>query len=86
MKQGKADKTVTAYKTHPVPHAMSPRGVSQYGYATGGQLKGEGRHTSVNTALPVGDGKGYAGPNPSPQRPGPGGGRTVHRSGSQGRH
>jgi hypothetical protein len=87
MKQGKADKETTFHKVgHPTTHAISPRGVSQYGYATGSRLTSTGHYTTENSALPVKQGPGYSGPTPPKEGIGPGGGRTVHKSGTQGRH
>jgi hypothetical protein len=87
MKQGRADKTTTDHKVaHPTTHDMSPRGVSQYGYATGSRLTSTGHYTTENSALPIKQGRGYEGPTPPAQGVGPGGGRTVHKSGTQGRH
>ena len=71
--------------------AISPRGVSQLGYSPGSTLSRTGAFTTQNSALPVFEGnKTAATPMGNtlaascPQ--GPGGGRTVHRSGMQGKH
>jgi hypothetical protein len=72
-------------------NVVSPRGVSQYGYATPGQVK-DGAHTDKNTSLnvferkaaaaaPMGNAKAL-----DVQGGGPGKGRTVMRSGTQGTH
>ena len=70
---------------------IDPRGVSQYGYATGSRIHKSGSYGTENTALPVNVGT-------APQVPmgnqvalnvkggGPGAGRTVMRTGSQSRH
>ena len=70
---------------------VSPRGVSQFGYSPGSTLDKSGSFTTKNSALPVFEGnKAAATPMGNtlaascPQ--GPGGGRTVHRSGMQGKH
>jgi hypothetical protein len=69
---------------------VSPAGVSQLGYATGDKLKGEGSHTGINTAQKV-----FQGTAPQVRSgndvaastvAGPGGSRTVLRSGGQGVH
>ena len=70
---------------------VDPRGLSAYGTAVGGKLKGTGSFTGENSALPVFEGNKTAatpmGNTLSASCPaGPGGGRTVHRSGMQGKH
>jgi hypothetical protein len=37
----------------PSSNKISPRGVSQYGYASGSMLRGEHNYTTQNSALPV---------------------------------
>jgi hypothetical protein len=75
----------------PSTNKISPRGVSQFGYATGGRLRREGSFTGDSTSLPVNAGV-------MPQVPmgnkvalnvgkgGPGAGRSVMARGSQGVH
>ena len=70
---------------------ISPRGASQYGYATGSRLNKTGSFTTHNSALPVNA-------ETMPKVPmgnavalnvkggGPGTGRTTYRSGYQGLH
>ena len=68
MKQGRADKTTTDHKVaHPTTHDMSPRGVSQYGYATGSRLTSTGHYTTENSALPIKQGRGYEGRHRQPK-------------------
>jgi hypothetical protein len=71
--------------------AMNPRGVSQFGYSPGSTLDKSGSFTTKNSALPVFEGNKAAatpmGNTLAASCPeGPGGGRTVHRSGMQGKH
>jgi hypothetical protein len=70
---------------------INPRGVSQYGYATGSRLSGTGSYTIENSALPVRAGTAKQEPLGNTialnvKGGGPGAGRTVMRAGSQGRH
>jgi hypothetical protein len=70
---------------------IDPRGVSQLGYSTGSLMTGPGGFTSKNSAIPV-----HAGTAPQVELGnkvagnvkggGPGAGRVVMRSGSQGQH
>ena len=62
------------YKTEPVTKAARPREVSHIGQALAYEPD------------PLFEGKGYEPPPPRPQAAGPGGGRDVMRSGSQGTH
>jgi len=75
MKQGTASYTKSDHKVEPKAHAISPKGVSQIGTAV-----------DPKAVEAVNKGAGYHGPTHQPQRPGPGGGRTVHHCGSQGKH
>src|SRR5262249_34919010 len=82
MKQGRAASGGSeSRKVEPKPHAISPRGVSQYGYATGSRMSSTGHYLTSNSALPVKEGQGFVGPTPPAQGVGPGGGRMVLRSG-----
>ena len=70
---------------------ISPRGVSQYGYATGSRISGTGSYTTENTALPVRAGAAKQEPLGNTialnvKGGGPGAGRTVMRTGTQGLH
>jgi len=69
---------------------ISPRGVSQFGYAAGSRMSKSGSYGTESSSLPVKAGT-------APQVPmgnavaastvcGVGGSRTVHRTGSQDRH
>jgi hypothetical protein len=70
---------------------VSPRGVSQLGYSPGSTLSRTGAFTTQSSALPVFEPKK---PNSVPfgnteaaaTVAGPGGSRTVYRSGYQGQH
>jgi hypothetical protein len=70
---------------------VSPRGVSQLGYSPGSTLSRTGAFTTQSSALPVLEPKK---PNPVPfgnteaaaTVAGPGGSRTVYRSGTQQQH
>jgi len=71
--------------------AISPRGVSQFGYSPGSTLDRAGSFTTKNSALPVFEGNKTAatpmGNTLAASCPeGPGGGRTVHKFGTQGQH
>ena len=79
-------------KTGPAStNKIDPRGVSQYGYATGSKIE-RGNYTTQNSALPVNQGTMKQVPLGNQValnvvgRAGPGAGREVHRSGSQGTH
>jgi hypothetical protein len=85
------NKSVEVRGGKPTTNVVSPRGVSEYGYATPGKLR-QGAHTGDNTALnvferkaaaaaPMGNAKAL-----DVQGGGPGKGRTVMRSGTQGTH
>src|SRR5215470_12992259 len=75
----------------PTTNVVSPRGTSQLGYSTGGKLRSAGGHTAENTSLSVFERK-------APEQAlgnqlatnveggGPGKGREVLRSGTQGVH
>jgi hypothetical protein len=71
--------------------AINPRGVSQFGYSPGSTLDKSGSFTTKNSALPVFEGNKTAatpmGNTLAASCPaGAGGGRTVHKSGTQGQH
>jgi len=86
MKQGRAGKETTFYKVaHPSTKAVDPGGADQLGQAMPDRMR-QGHHVPGNPADQLFKGKGYEGPKPPAQGVGPGGGRTVHKSGSQGRH
>jgi hypothetical protein len=70
---------------------IDPRGVSQYGYATGSTLKQAGSFTGKNSALPVNAGTTTQVPMGNAVARnvgagGPGAGRTIHRTGTQMMH
>lgn len=73
MKQG-AGKTVADWKAEPKARAVHPGAVDQQGQSLA--FKGD----------PLINGPGYHADAPPRQAAGPGGGRQVHKSGSQGRH
>src|SRR6516225_1705361 len=75
----------------PSTNKISPRGVSQLGYATGGRLRREGSFTSDSTSLPVNVGTMKQVPMGNAVatnvgKGGPGTGRTVMARGSQALH
>ena len=75
MRQGRADKSGReSWKTEPKPQVAHPEGVAQEGLAV------QFRKT------PVIGGQGFKPPGPRPAAEGPGGGRTIYRSGSQAHH
>jgi hypothetical protein len=75
MRQGRADRDGRAgWKTEPKSKAGNPEGVDQMGQALAFKHR------------PIFEGKGYSPPGPERAALGPGGGRTIHPSGSQGKH
>jgi hypothetical protein len=75
MRQGRASKEGRAsWKVEPKSKAASPEGVAQMGMALAFK-----HH-------PMLEGRGYAPPGPDRPALGPGGGRTIYRSGSQSKH
>src|SRR6516225_4953859 len=75
----------------PSTNVISPRGVSQYGYAAGSRLNKTGSFTTENSALPVNAGTMSQVPMGNAVARnvgggGPGTGRTVHRTGTQSLH
>lgn len=75
MRQGRADKSGRgSWKTEPKGQAGSPEGIDQLGQALAFKHK------------PVLEGSGYNPTTTSRPALGPGGGRTIHPSGSQGKH
>lgn len=76
MKQGRSSYTEAQKKVEPKPRVVNPGGADQYGQ----------HMTKASQATPVFGGAGFKKVSPPAQAAGPGGGRTVHRSGSQGKH
>lgn len=75
MKQGRADKDGReGWKREPIPKAVHETAVSELGRAV------------QFDKSPLYGGKGLEHNRPGSPTPGPGGGRTIHRSGSQGKH
>ena len=75
MRQGRASKdSRSGGKREPNPKAVHETAVSELGRAV--QYKKEDLY----------GGRGYKASSPRPASAGPGGGRTIHRSGTQGRH
>jgi hypothetical protein len=75
MRQGRATRDSDAgRKREPIVKKVHESAVADLGAAV--QYKKEELYA----------GKGYQPPGPRPARAGPGGGRTIHRSGSQGKH
>jgi hypothetical protein len=66
---------------------ISPRGVSQLGYATGSMMKGPGSFSSKNSALPINAGVASQVPSGNAVAAstvcGVGGSRTVYKTGTQ---
>jgi hypothetical protein len=85
MKQGRADiKGTYDGKVEPNSEFVNPGAVSYLGNKLG-------NHTTDDGDFPLkidpwGAGRGYTPPGPTPAPPGVGGGRTIHSSGSQGKH
>jgi hypothetical protein len=73
MKQGKS-RDSDFRKREPISKAVHETAVSELGRAV------------QHTPSPLYGGKGLTHSNPSPSRAGPGGGRTIHAHGSQGKH
>lgn len=86
MKQGRAGRDVSeSWKRDPIAKAKDLRGVSQIGQSIGNHVTGKSKVLS-NTAKSLDGGRGFNSPLGSPGTPGVGGGgRIIHRSGSQGR-
>jgi len=75
MKQGKADKEgKESWKVEPKNKAVSEEGIAEYGLA-------QGFHPRMLFAGPS-----FKQPSVGRNSLGPGGGRTIHPSGSQGKH
>jgi hypothetical protein len=80
-------KNSSAPKVEPKPYAMSPAASEQLwtslgNHATVQQTKG----VLPGAGVPLKSGPGYSAKGPTPTVAGPGGGRTVHKSGSQAMH
>jgi hypothetical protein len=73
MKQGKSSDTQFR-KREPIPKAVHETAASELGRAV------------QYTKSPLYGGKGLDHSHPSPSRAGPGGGRTIHPHGTQGKH
>jgi hypothetical protein len=73
MKQGKSSET-DFRKREPIPKAVHETAVSELGRSV------------QYTKSPFYGGQGLKPPGPSPSRAGPGGGRTIHPHGTQGKH
>jgi hypothetical protein len=74
MKQGRSSSDTSFRKREPIPKAVHETAVSELGRAV------------QYTKSPFYGGKGLTHSSPSPSRAGPGGGRTIHSHGSQGKH
>jgi hypothetical protein len=75
MRQGRASRDVKeSWKREPISKGVSETAVAELGRAV--QYKKDDLY----------EGKGYKSPGPERAAAGPGGGRTIHRSGSQGKH
>ena len=73
MKQGKSRES-DFRKREPISKAVHETAASELGRAL------------QYPKSPLYGGKGLGHPSPSPSRAGPGGGRTIHTHGSQGKH
>jgi hypothetical protein len=73
----------------PTTNVISPRGVSEYGYATPGKMR-QGAHSGVNTSQLVKTGTASQVPSGNAVAAstvcGVGGSRTIYKSGGQGIH
>jgi len=88
--QGNKNVKVGVRAGPPSTNVISPRGVSQYGYATGSKMSGTGHYTTGNTALPVKERTAAQVPlgNALTNNVGPGGpgtGRTLYGQGGTNR-
>ena len=83
MKQGRSGRENTYRKYEPRTHAIVPAGVAQLGQAQGNHVTNKG--STGYGGVGMAGGKGYEPPKGPSQRSGVGGGRDIHRSGSQGR-
>jgi hypothetical protein len=85
---GKNVTSVSVRAGKPTTNVVSPRGVSQYGYAPGDKLTKEAGHTGVNSAVNVFERKAPEAPlgnavSLNVGKGGPGTGRTTYPSGYQ---
>jgi hypothetical protein len=78
----------TNYKTEPVPRKVSVPAVSQIGSSLGNHaMDGKGPMRKQGAAETMIAGKGYSPPvGPTEAHCCPGGGRTIHKTGSQSMH
>jgi hypothetical protein len=77
----------SAPKVEPRAKAMNPAGVSQLGTALGNHATTSNGKVLKGAAVPLERGPGYEAKGPRPMSAtGPGAGRDVHKSGSQGAH
>lgn len=85
MKQGRASRDVSESRSynHPRTHAIVPAGVAQLGQRQGNHVTEQG--STQYGGVDMAGGKGYEPPQGPSQRSGVGGGRDIHRAGSQGR-
>jgi hypothetical protein len=74
MKQGRADTRREGWKREPISHKVHESAVAQEGLSVQFEKK------------PLQAGEGYKGASPRPAAAGPGGGRTIHPHGTQGKH
>lgn len=84
MRQGRASRDNNdGWKREPRPRAIVPAGVAQLGQRQGNHVTEQGstRYGGVDMA----GGKGYKAPSGPAASSGVGGGRDIHRSGSQGK-
>ena len=85
VKQGRASRDVTEsiHRKIPITHAKVPAGVAQLGQRQGNHVTDHG--STQYGGVDMAGGKGYEAPKGPSQQCGVGGGRDIHRSGSQGR-
>jgi hypothetical protein len=74
MKQGRASSNVREGKREPISKAVHETAAAELGRAVQYEKKD------------LYGGKGFKASGPSPAAARPGGGRTIHRSGTQGKH
>lgn len=86
MKQGRASRDVSeSYKRDPRANAMNVKGVSQIGQSMGDHITGKSK-VLTNIPQPLHAGRGFNSPIGARGSAGVGaGGRTIHKTGSQGR-
>jgi len=84
VRQGRASRDNNAgWKVEPKPRAIVPAGVAQLGQRQGNHITEQG--STQYGGVDMAGGKGYKPPQGPAASSGVGGGRDIHRAGSQGK-